>query len=81
MNIAETSQTVNPKKILACPRKHFQNRDRVYLTDKGKGKGFVTRSIPQRGISLPVRASLPSKKRNHARSALTGDSSSLALSP
>ncbi len=29
---------------------------------KGKGKGFVTRSIPQRGISLPVRASLSSKE-------------------
>ncbi|MGM0466589.1 MAG: hypothetical protein ACQERH_09180, partial [Acidobacteriota bacterium] len=27
-----------------------------------KGKGFITRSIPQRGISLPVRASLSSKE-------------------
>jgi len=49
-------------KKLSAVRKHFQNRDRVYLTYKGKGKGFVTRSIPQRGISLPVRASLSSKE-------------------
>ncbi|MFO7981706.1 MAG: hypothetical protein R6V00_12885 [Candidatus Aminicenantes bacterium] len=33
--------------------------------------GFVTRSIPQRGISLPFGLRSP-LKRNHARSALKG---------
>jgi hypothetical protein len=47
------------------------------LTEK-KGKGFVTRSIPQRGISLPLGLRSP-LKRNPARSTLTGDSSSLAF--
>ncbi|MGM0466982.1 MAG: hypothetical protein ACQERH_11195 [Acidobacteriota bacterium] len=45
----------------------------------GKNTGFVTRSIPQRGISLPFGLRSP-LKRNHARSALTGDSSSHILS-
>jgi len=45
-----------------------------------KGKGFVTRSIPPRGISLPFGLRSP-LKRNHARSALTGDSSPHALYP
>ncbi|MCD6517389.1 MAG: hypothetical protein J7L72_08235 [Candidatus Aminicenantes bacterium] len=44
------------------------------------GKGFVTRSIPQRGISLPFGLRSP-LKRNHARSALIVDSSSHALLP
>ncbi len=47
---------------------------------EGKGKGFITRSIPQRGISLPLGLRSP-LKRNPARSALPGDSSSLTLSP
>ncbi|MFO7980745.1 MAG: hypothetical protein R6V00_07935 [Candidatus Aminicenantes bacterium] len=37
----------------------------------GKNTGFVTRSIPQRGISLPFGLRSP-LKRNHARSALKG---------
>jgi len=47
--------------------------------NEGEGKGFVTRSIPQRGISLPFGLRSP-PKRNHARSALTVDALSLALS-
>jgi len=45
---------------------------------EGKGKRFVTRSIPQRGFSLPLGLRSP-LKRNPARSALPGDFSSLAL--
>jgi len=38
-----------------------------------KGTGFVTRSIPQLGISLPLGLRSP-LKRNHARSTLIVDS-------
>jgi len=47
---------------------------------EGRGKGFITRSIPQRVISLPFGLRSP-LKRNHARSALIVDSSSHALLP
>jgi hypothetical protein len=51
---------------------------RFEMTTEGKGRGFVTRSIPQRGISLPFGIRSP-LKRDHARSALIVDASSHAL--
>jgi len=56
----------------------IKNQDVKHLQTyyEGKGKGFVTRSIPQRGISLPVQASpsqgiphpLPSPLNKHYKS-------------